>query len=159
MAEGGSALWFADMQTALGIDGRVVTVDQRPRLPLDDPRIEVVVGEMTRLTGCLSSAVLAALPRPWLVIEDTAHTFDVSLAVLRFFDGWLQPGDYIVIEDGVVRGLPGPQYLAYEDGPSRAIEAFLAERGDDYDIDVETCDWFGANVTYAPNGWLRRRAR
>lgn len=157
MAEGGSALWFADMMTVLGIDGQVVTVDENPRLALEDPRIHVLVGDAAALESVLPQKFLANLPRPWLIMEDSAHTFDVSLAVLRFFDRFVGTGDYIVIEDGVVRGLPGEQYLRYEDGPSRAIEAFLAVRGADYEIDVEICDYYGFNFTYNPNGWLRRR--
>jgi cephalosporin hydroxylase len=155
-AEGGSAVWFADMLTVLGIGGRVVTVDRQPPAGLDDPRIDVIAGDAVNLRAALTDAVLAVLPRPWLVVEDSAHTFDVSLAVLRFFDPVLTPGDYIVVEDGVVRALPGEQYLAYEDGPSRAIEAFLRERSRDYAIDTDICDYYGFNVTYAPNGWLKR---
>ena len=155
-AEGGSAVWFADMMTVLGVGGRVVTVDCRPPVGLADPRIEVLEGDATDLGSTLTSARLAGLPKPWLVVEDSAHTFDVSLAVLRFFDPALAPGDYIVVEDGIVRALPGEQYLAYEDGPSRAIEAFLHERGANYSIDTDICDYYGFNVTYAPNGWLKR---
>jgi cephalosporin hydroxylase len=155
-AEGGSAVWFADMLTVLGVEGRVVTVDRQPPTDLHDSRIDVLSGDATDLGGVLSGARLATLPKPWLVVEDSAHTFDVSLAVLRFFDRTLVAGDYIVVEDGVVRALPGEQYLAYEDGPSRAIEAFLQERGQDYAIDTDICDYYGFNATYAPNGWLTR---
>ena len=30
------------------------------------------------------------------------------------------------------------------------------ERGRDYAIDTDICDYSGFNVTYAPNGWLKR---
>ncbi len=156
-AEGGSALWFADMMTALGIDGRVLTIDRKACGTLEDPRITVLVGEGTDLGSALPGSLLATLPRPWLVVEDSAHTYEVSLAVLLFFDRYLHPGDYIVIEDGVLRGLPGEQYLKYLDGPSRAIESFLMIRAADYEIDTESCDYYGFNVTYCPNGWLKRR--
>ncbi|HUK06414.1 MAG TPA: hypothetical protein VLX09_00970 [Stellaceae bacterium] len=35
-------------------------------------------------------------------------------------------------------------------------EALLAERGADYAIDARYCDWFGRNVTWNVNGFLRR---
>ena len=81
----------------------------------------------------------------------------MSLAILSFFDGQLAAGDYIVVEDGALRGLPGDHYRRYLDGPSRAIEAFLRTRGAAYEIDTELCDFYGFNATYNPNGWLRRR--
>jgi cephalosporin hydroxylase len=155
-AEGGSALWFADMMTTLGIAGRVITIDCKQRGDLNDPRITALAGDATDLGTVLSEPFLAGLPRPWLVMEDSAHMYETSLAVLQFFDSYLTSGDYIVIEGGNVRGLPGEQYRRYLDGPSRAIEAFLSSRGSDYQIDTDCCDYYGFNVTYCPNGWLRR---
>lgn len=52
--------------------------------------------------------------------------------------------------------LPGPAYEAFEDGPNQAVATFLSERPDAYRIDSSLCDHFGYNVTYNPNGWLRR---
>jgi cephalosporin hydroxylase len=36
------------------------------------------------------------------------------------------------------------------------VAAFLDDTGDRYRIDEALCDFYGRNVTYAPNGWLRR---
>jgi cephalosporin hydroxylase len=41
-------------------------------------------------------------------------------------------------------------------GPARAVEEFLAQRGDVYAIDAASCDRFGYNATFNPNGWLMR---
>ena len=155
--EGGSALWFADMQTLLGIEGRVVTLDSRAQKPVEDRRITTFNRDAADPGSVLDESFLRELPRPWLVIEDSAHTFEVSFAILSFFDEKLAGGDYIVVEDGSFRGLPGEQYRRYLDGPSRAIEAFLSTRGSFYEIDTELCDFYGFNVTYNPNGWLRRK--
>ena len=144
------------MLSIQGIEGRVVTVDlQSPTL--EDRRITALAGSATALEFVLSNTLLSSLARPWLVVEDSAHNKETCLSVLEFFDRKLTPGDYIVIEAGVVRGLPGERYQSYQDGPSRAIESFLLRRGEDYDIDSELCDFFGYNATYNPNGWLRRR--
>jgi cephalosporin hydroxylase len=157
--EGGSALWFADMLTVLGIEGRVVTLARRERQTPADPRITVLTADVLDLGSALPEPFLRTLPRPWLVIEDSAHTFDVSLAVLSFFDGKLASGDYLVIEDGSLRGLSGEQVRRNLDGPSRAIEAFLSTRGGDYEMDRELCDLYSFNGTnIPPNGWLRRKA-
>ncbi len=153
---GGSALWFADTLNTLGVDARVISIDLQPPADLVDPRISLFACDAASLGDVLVPDMLAALPRPWLVTEDSAHTFAVCLSVLRFFDPHLATGEYIVIEDGIVADLPGPAYEAFEDGPNQAVAAFLSERPDAYRIDSSLCDHFGYNVTYNPNGWLRR---
>src|SRR4029077_5848104 len=62
--------------------------------------------------------------RSALVIEDSSHTFDNTLAVLRAFSPLVKPGGYFVVEDGILNhGLDaGPGYGVYE-----AIEAFVRE--------------------------------
>jgi cephalosporin hydroxylase len=154
--EGGSALWFADALTAHGVETQVISIDLENPPPLTDDRIRFLRGDATRLEEVLSAATLAELPHPFLVTEDSAHTLDASLAVLEFFHPHLVPGDYIVIEDGIVGQLPGEAYQRYENGPNRAVHRFLEERGDAYEIDASLCDRYGRNVTWSPNGWLRR---
>lgn len=154
--EGGSALWFADMLSTRNVEARVLTIDLQPPRDLDDPRITALACDAASLGDVLTKELLGKLPRPWLVTEDSAHTFEVCLAVLDFFDGHLSGGDYIVIEDGIVADMPGPAYEAFEDGPNRAVAAFLDRRRDTYRIDASLCDHFGHNVTYNPNGWLER---
>lgn len=155
---GGSALWFADMLCAQGVPSpRVVGVDIDPQAGFEDPRIDFLRGDAGRLGDVLTPALLASLARPLLVVEDSSHLYEHSMAVLAFFDGVLQAGDYIVVEDGIVSQLPGEAYRGYADGPNRAVAEFLAQRGDAYEIDEGLCDHYGRNVTYNPNGWLRRR--
>jgi cephalosporin hydroxylase len=154
---GGSALWFADMMTAQGIAGaRVLSVDIQPQAGFTDPRIDFLQGDATCLGEVLRPELLAACPHPWLVVEDSSHHYEQSIAVLEYFDGFLQPGDYIVVEDGVVAQLSGEHYQQYDNGPNRAVAAFLAKRGESYGIDDALCDQFGHNATYNPNGWLKR---
>ena len=58
------------------------------------------------------------------MIEDSSHTYDNTLAVLRTYSGLTQVGDYFIVEDSICHhGLevgPSP-------GPYEAIEAFVAE--------------------------------
>lgn len=154
--EGGSALWFADTIGAHGIDVKVLSVDRCPPSAIIDPRITFIRGDARDLAPSLPEAVMCALPHPILVVEDSAHEYEASLAVLEFFNHYLDPGDYIVIEDGVVRFLPGEEYAAYEDGPLRAVREFMETHPREYAIDRHLCDFFGTNVTYNPSGYLRR---
>jgi len=153
---GGSALWFADMLEAHGLAGRVVSVDIEPQAAFVDPRITFIRGDALKLGEVLDDRFLDGLQRPWLAIDDSAHRFDMVLAVMEFFDRRLRPGDYLVVEDGVLAQLSGEHYRAYEDGPNRAVRHFLTRHGDRYEIDADLCDYFGYNVTFNPNGWLRR---
>lgn len=154
---GGSALWFADMLMTHGLAGRVVTVDINPEVSFVDHRIIVKEGDARSLDKVFADSLIDSLAHPWLVVEDSAHRFETTLAVLEYFDQKLVAGDYIVVEDGVVSHLSGAHYRRYQDGPSIAVKQFLAVHGDRYSIDTELCDYFGYNVTYNPNGWLKRR--
>ncbi len=154
--EGGSAQWFRDMSMAHGVDARVISVDVKPPEATGDGRVTFLKGNAIALGESLPDDLLRSLPRPWLISEDSAHTYEACSAVLNYFDSYLTSGDYIVIEDGVIEFLPGEGYKRLENGPNRAVTAFLAERGADYDIDSALCDHFGYNVTYNPNAWLRR---
>jgi cephalosporin hydroxylase len=154
--EGGSALWFADMMATIGLTPYVLSIDNGGHATFEDRRIKFIRGDALRLGEVLPPDALAALPRPFLVVEDSAHLYETSLAVLEFFDSHLHAGDYIVIEDGVIAFLPDPVYRSLDCGPNRALDAFLCDRGDCYAIDRSLCDFYGCNVTYSPNGWLRR---
>jgi cephalosporin hydroxylase len=154
---GGSALWFADMLSLHGINPQIVSVDISPQATIVDPRITFLQGDALSLGMVLTPELLSELPRPFLVIEDSAHFYETTFAVLEFFDRYLQSGDYLVVEDGIVADLPGEQYAAYQSGPNRAVQDFLQTRGDRYEIDAALCDHFGYNYTYNPNGYLLRR--
>lgn len=153
-SEGGSAVWFRDMCQALGLNTRILTFDISPPADLIEPGIHVGHVDSYDPDGTLPTGLFSTFPHPWLVIDDSAHTYESVLAVLRYFNRLVQPGDYVVVEDGVVADLPGAQYEQYEDGPNRAVKAFLEETGDKYVIDEKRCDFFGPNLTYCPNAWL-----
>jgi tRNA (mo5U34)-methyltransferase len=152
---GGSALWFADAMRALSLPANVHSVDIEP-VAMTEPGLVFHRGDANDLAAALPPELLRTLPRPWLVIEDASHQADTSLAVLTFFRTWLEPGEYLIVEDGIVRelGIAG----AYGGGPNAAIERFMAAHPGDFEIDTRYCDWFGDNVTYNPDGYLRRLA-
>lgn len=151
---GGSAIWFGDLLNSFGIEGRVYSLDIVKVAEVSHPRVLFMEADGRNLQATLSREFLSALPRPWLVIEDADHSYETSIAVLNFFDPLLEPGEYIVVEDGIISDLN--QDPAANSGPHRALKEFLGNRGDDYEIDAAYCDFFGYNVTWCTNGWLRK---
>ena len=156
--EGGRTLWLADTMAALGLEVRVISVDLMPRDHGGHPGIDARVGDARNLAQVLSADEVRSLGHPLLVIEDSAHDEETCTAVLDYFDPLLAAGDYVIVEDGAFRSegeiQPGASSLS---PPSRAIDAFLARRSQDYEIDEALCDRFGYNATFNINGWLRRR--
>ncbi len=154
---GGSALWFADMMTVHGVSApRVVSVDIELIAKFTDPRITFIQGDAADLEQALPASLLDACERPFLVVEDSSHLYKHCLAVLNFFHTRLQAGDYIIVEDGVLSHFADGRYAKLQDGPNRAVKEFLDARPESYELDLSLCDHFGHNVTYNPNGWLRR---
>lgn len=150
---GGSALWLADQTRIRGLDTRIYTLDVVQLSKVRDERITFLTGDVHRLDQSDLPQILAQCPRPLMVLEDGPHTREACASALEFFDGFLKPGEYIVVEDGIVRDLG---FWSYRNGPNWAVRRFLSTRGDSYSIDRSLCDNFGRNVTWSPNGYLRR---
>ena len=89
---------------------------------------------------------------PILVIEDGPHTYEGCKAALDFFHPYMRPGEYIIIEDGIVHELGLDDY---EDGPNRAIYEHLINHFHECEVDRALCDYFGQNFTWATNGYIR----
>ncbi|HWW02252.1 MAG TPA: CmcI family methyltransferase [Candidatus Acidoferrum sp.] len=151
---GGSALWMADLLNNFGIEGHIYSVDIVKVEAVSHPRVTFLEGDGRALGDTLRREFLESLPRPWLVVEDADHEYETSSAVLSFFHPWLRPGEYIVVEDGILSDLlEDPQCNC---GPHRALKEFLARHRRDYDIDSGYCDYFGHNVTWCTNGFLKK---
>jgi cephalosporin hydroxylase len=152
--EGGSALFWADIARIYGLGCHVYSLDLEPPDLDDKAAITFARGDVHELGATFDELDLWRAPRPWLVTEDSAHTFRGCLAALRFLATALQRDDVLVMEDGNVAELG----LAdrYDGGPSRAIATFMDEQPGAFAIMTEYCDMFGPNATYNPNGYLRR---
>ena len=152
--EGGGARLLRDLARLNDLDSQVVSIDlQKPDLP-DTEDVRFLIGDAHDLAPTFKAGRLYDLPRPWLVIEDSAHTYAACLAVLEFFDGLLAKDEMLVMEDGVLDDL-GMRDL-YEGGPNRAIGEYLAAHPGAYEVQRNYCDMFGPNATYNPNGYLRK---
>lgn len=149
---GGSTLAFAHLCDLLG-HGQVIGLD------IDHSDVPAVVRAHPRITliesdACAAFAqVRAMIPQGAraFVIEDSSHTFDNTLAVLRTYAELVPPGGSFVVEDGICHhGLEvGP-----DPGPYEAVAAFLAEEP----RFVADRSREGFLITWNPNGYLRRIA-
>jgi cephalosporin hydroxylase len=155
-AMGGSALWFADMLRTYNIDGHIYSIDIKPPPSASDPLVTFLTGNALELGNSSLSGMIESLPHPMIVVEDSAHTFDVTLATLRFFHKFLKAGDYMLVEDGIVNDLDADIYGFFDNGPNKAIFSFLNETDKSYEIDSFYCDYYGHNFTYCTNGFLRK---
>lgn len=151
---GGSAVWFADQASLLGIDLRVLSIDLEVPATVARPSINFLRGDAHRLGEVLAPSVMDRLERPLMVVEDSSHLAGTTAAVLEFFDTWLRSGEYIVIEDGILSDMRVADL--YDGGPLRAVEAFLEKNAGRYEVDRGLCDYYGRNVTWNVNGYLRR---
>lgn len=138
---GGSACWIGDLLDAMAIDAQVLSFDlDVERIVAKHPRVTFARADSNDVAS-FDRDKLHDLPHPWLVIED-AH---VNLRqVLAFFDAMMRDGDYFVVEDTVDH----EKYLA--------LRSFLVEAGGRYLVDTRFTDLFGYNVTWHPNGYVKR---
>lgn len=150
-AEGGSGKWFAAQLRGLGINGMVHSFDINPVKGLDSDNLKFGKADIFNLSDSDLPKILRSCERPLLVVEDGPHTFDGCLSSLEFFKDYLQEGEYYVVEDGNLMELG---HYEMENGPKRAIEEFLKSNSR-FEIDYGYCDFYGRNVTWNHNGWLR----
>ncbi len=149
---GGSTLALAHILDALG-QGRIIGVDvnhsQVPETVKNHPRITLIEGDACESYDTVESLISPA--ERVMVIEDSSHTFDNTLGVLRRYSTLVKSGDYLIVEDGICHhGLsvgPSP-------GPYEAVEAFVTECSD-FEIDRDR-ESFG--LTWNPKGYLRRKS-
>lgn len=167
---GGAALWLADLSRALDLDAQVVTVDvsdlrsEEVRLRMqEDPRIRFCLGDLTRPASCLPPDLLAALPHPWLVLED-AHVPTLPLLTHFHLHG-VKDGDYILFEDTHeegpnVSGMGAHDMERYETGfgaqKTRALTLAMTVYGLEYEVDTRYADMFGSDASFMSNAILRR---
>ena len=151
---GGSALWFGDLLTNFGINGHIYSVDIVKVIKYSHPNVTFLEGDGQNLQETFSDDFLKKLHHPLLIIEDADHSFQTSKSVLEFFHPYLDQGEYIVIEDGIISDIV--QDKLYQSGPHKALKFFVEKYDNEYEIDSEYCDFFGYNLTWSTNGYLKK---
>lgn len=153
--DGGSAMMFRDVVRMYGMDTQIVSIDRAP--PDVDERMEgirFVEGDVMALDDTFAAHGLFDLPRPWILSEDSAHTFGACMAVMNFAQAHMRTGEYLIIEDGILAELDLAKQ--FNGGPSRALETHFRLHPGVFEIDTSYCDMFGVNATTNPNGYLRK---
>lgn len=150
-ASGGSTLALAHVCDLMG-KGRIIGLDishaRVPEIVKKHPRVTLFEGP-----ACDSFHQVQKMLRQGdniLVIEDSSHTFENTLNVLRTFSPLIPPGGYFIVEDSICHhGLnEGPL-----PGPYEAIEAFVRENHL-FEIDRSKESFL---ITWNPKGYLRRK--
>ncbi len=150
---GGHLLALAHLCDALGA-GRLIGVDVSlaeidTLVRAHFKRIALVEGDAAKVVNTVKAFI--GVGERVLVIEDSAHTFDHTLAVCEAYGPLVTPGSYLIVQDTICwHGLdegPNP-------GPWEAAEDFLATHPE-FEADRSRED-FG--ITWHPRGYLRRRA-
>ncbi|CAN5273687.1 CmcI family methyltransferase [soil metagenome] len=145
---GGSALWFQDRLDAFERHGRirdpiVISVDRRQkaaraamaRVGTSASSVKLIEGDV--LDPQLPAVVAEYIPdgATCFVVEDTAHEFDTTLAALRGFSRFVEPGGYFVAEDGCVDVEEMRADPTWPRGVLPAIDEFLASpEGEPFEV-------------------------
>ena len=149
---GGTALALAHLCDSLG-HGRIISLDislsEVAAETRTHPRVTLIEGD-----ACANFAQVRQLigsDEKVVVIEDSSHTYENTLEVLRTYQKLVKPGDYFIVEDSICHhGLElGPQ-----PGPYEAIESFIEENSD-FMIDRSKEAYL---ITWNPKGYLKRIA-
>lgn len=152
---GGSAAFFSDVAASFELEAEIVSIDREPPSPPGVGDVRFLQGDLLDLEAVFVRNDLFSLPRPWLVIEDSAHTYEGCTAALRFFGRHLLSGELLIMEDGVLDDLGMSE--TYQGGPNRAISEVCEQIPELFEVVTSYTDMFGRNATFNPNGYLRRR--
>ncbi len=147
---GGSTLALAHLCDSLN-RGRIIALDLSHTAVgatvKSHPRITLIEGD-----ACANFDRVNQLIKPdeqVLMIEDSSHTLENTLAVLETFSPLIKPGGYFIVEDGIchhgLNGGPAP-------GPYEAIEAFIVQNNS-FEIDRSREAFL---LTWNPKGYLRK---
>ena len=160
--QGGSALWFADQMNTLYGGGNVHSfelMDKCVHPSARSPHTHFHHVDLLDLST-LDRALFSSLPHPWLVVDDAHVNVD---NVMRHVAGFMQAGDYYVIEDMfrplVLRPMANWMWRRTyaKDLPfsaDKVMKVVAACESLPFLVDTNFTDAYGLNVTAAPNGWL-----
>lgn len=147
---GGSTLALAHLCDLLG-HGHVIGLDisheHVPPVVREHPRVTLLEGDACALFPQVQTLLGSA--HNVLIIEDSSHTYENTLNILRQYHPLIPRGGYFIVEDGICHhGLDeGPQ-----PGPYEAIDVFVAENAN-FVIDRGQEDFL---ITWNPKGFLQR---
>jgi cephalosporin hydroxylase len=165
---GGSAMWFRDRLVTLESYGLiehplVISIDldiQTARLNIESSggkRDDIILLEGDLKDPAVVDEVQRCLPgggASCMVVDDSAHTYESTMASLRGFSRFVAPGGFFVVEDGCVDIEELRAYPIWPRGVLPAIRDWLdTPQGAEFRMrrDLEL---YG--VTSHPQGFLQR---
>jgi cephalosporin hydroxylase len=148
---GGHTLALAHILDNLGNDGKVIGLDinhdEIPSTLKKHPKITLITGDACQNFQKVKD--LIDKNDKVLIIEDSSHTYENTLNVLRTFSPLVTEESWFIIEDSICHhGLdegPNP-------GPYEAIETFVKENKN-FEVDRSKERFI---ITWNPKGYLRR---
>jgi len=150
---GGFSLWLQDRIKIIGTEGKIITIDLQSAG--DQNLSEFKSDNFISIVGnCNSPEVIAQVKQiikpsdRVLIIEDSSHTFDNTLQVLKNYKDIVSIGSYLVIEDGICDIID----LGINPGPMKAVEKWI-ENNTNFEIDRIREKYI---MTYNPKGYLKR---
>ncbi|MCF3569904.1 cephalosporin hydroxylase family protein [Planktothrix agardhii 1806] len=154
---GGATLFFADLLDKMPQTSKVLSVDIDQNYidhrVQQHPRIELMISSSTHPVVAQRILKLRQeFPGRIFAILDSDHAKNHVLGEMLLLRPLLQPGDYLIVEDGNINGhpvLPG-----WGEGPYEAIEEYFSKYPHDYQLDEQREQKFG--FTWAPKGFLIR---
>jgi cephalosporin hydroxylase len=151
---GGSTMFFCHLFDIIG-HGQVLSLDiDRTKYQAKHPRLTDITGDCSNPSIVAQVKALCEGKRA-MVIHDGDHTRDAVLRDLKLYAGFVPVGGYLIVEDGVVdlfTSEASPKLGWAEEGPMKAVEAFLKE-DDRFVVDEERERYV---MTYNPKGYLKR---
>ena len=120
--------------------------------------VSFVQGDCNEIEKIFSPSFLANLEHPVAIIDD-AHCN--TGGVLKFFNEYLVPGDYIIVEDthpeisnNTIFDITKDTYEKAGDGKIREVKKFCLTFKGSYAVDTYFADFLGYNYTW--NTWIKK---
>ncbi len=152
---GGSSLFFAMMLAQVNENGKVITVDIKPRIEkasrfdVFQKRVEVITGDSAS-PAVVDRIAQQVKGRKVLVTLDSLHTKEHVLKELKLYSKLVSEDSYLIVQDTNVNG--NPVEPEHGPGPMEAVKEFLSENKD-FEIDRSMEKHM---LTYYPSGYLKR---
>ncbi|MBT4522028.1 MAG: rhamnosyl O-methyltransferase [Halieaceae bacterium] len=155
---GGSALFFSVIGRAINPEVQVLSVDISHQRVDAKVQVDSAIHLLTRsstdpVVATTIRQMRKSAPGKVFFIVDSDHSKAHVLAELELLRAVIEPGDYLVVEDGNVNG--NPVLPGWGPGPKEAVDAYFEQYPDDYRPDLEREFKFG--FTFAPSGFLVRK--
>ena len=144
---GGSTLFLANLLDSCN-NGRIIAVDiDHSLIDFNHPRIEWIEGDAQALFPTVKPRIKET--DRVMVIEDSCHTTENTLALLRLYGQLVSEGCYYIVEDTILQYefVEGPK-----PGPLEAINEFMKENSE-FVIDKQRNKFL---LSYNSDGYLKR---